>query len=41
MRMISLPPAILITLRVLWMAARLLLVFWLGKRGARFYYQGF
>lgn len=27
--------------RILWIAIRLLLVFWFGERGLAFYYQGF
>lgn len=41
MRMITMPPAIQMAVRVLWIAARLLLVLWVGKRGTHFYYQGF
>ena len=29
------------TLRVLWIAIRLMLVAWLGERGTLFFYQGF
>jgi hypothetical protein len=36
-----LPPLLLLTARLLWIAVRLLLVIWVGQRGAHFYYQGF
>jgi len=34
-------PLWLFLLRVLWVAVQLILVIWLGQRGALFFYQGF
>ena len=34
-------PAWQFALRLLWVAVQLLLVYWLGERGALFFYQGF
>ena len=30
-----------LTTRILWIAVRILLAFWLSSRGSLFYYQGF
>jgi hypothetical protein len=34
-------PASLFALRLLWVAIQLILAYWLGERGALFFYQGF
>jgi hypothetical protein len=34
-------PLWLLLLRILWIAVQLILVFWLGKKGQMFFYQGF
>jgi hypothetical protein len=34
-------PAWQFVLRVVWVAIQLILVYWLGDRGALFFYQGF